>query len=673
MLENPQIREPAVSKTQVGFLGVMKQAACELPQKERIEKAWHTLYRLLVELRDEKGYWRGRLSSSPLATATAMSALALFLKFRDHKGPEFDSQDIQKAIGKGITYLCSTQNPDGGWGDTDRSLSNIATTYLVRAALELSGYRARHADTIQKAEEYISKNGQLTGLRARYGRDQTFVAPILTNCALAGVVEWCEVPQLPLELAAFPRSLYRFLRMPVVSYAIPALVAVGLVRHRAGPGNSRLWRVIRDVVTQRCLSVMWNMQPASGGFLEAIPLTSFVVMSLCGAGEGDHPVVQAAIPFLRRTQREDGSWPVDVDLATWLTTLSVNALAVRVPRELPSLVAVDWILKCQWLEVHSFTGSAPGGWGWTDQPGAVPDADDTSGALLALAKLWPFLSEEQQSRSWPHVVLGLWWLLELQNRDGGWPTFCRGWGRLPFDQSAVDLTAHAVRAITAWLRRFPGQLFRQHPDADFWQNYPVARRRLVKALSHKGEVLRQRMAQAANRGIAYLKTNQKSAGFWIPLWFGNEFLPDEANPFYGTSRCLLALGELGEANLPCIWQALRWLINHQNADGSWGHGTWDRSTDTGSSGSAGMVQGSVEETALVVSALSHWADDHAVREAVGNGLRWLLERVDRGEITRATPIGLYFAKLWYYEQLYPIIFSLEALGRCLQSFENRAV
>ncbi len=32
-------------------------------------------------------------------------------------------------------------------------------------------------------------------------------------------------------------------------------------------------------------------------------------------------------------------------------------------------------------------GAAPGGWSWTDQPGAVPDADDTAGALLALHQL----------------------------------------------------------------------------------------------------------------------------------------------------------------------------------------------------------------------------------------------------------------------------------------------
>ena len=61
------------------------------------------------------------------------------------------------------------------------------------------------------------------------------------------------------------------------------------------------------------------------------------------------------------------------------------------------------------------------------------------------------------------VDRGVKWLLDLQNRDGGWPTFCRGWGKLPFDRSGADLTAHALRAIeAARLARalftgFPGQ------------------------------------------------------------------------------------------------------------------------------------------------------------------------------------------------------------------------
>ena len=73
--------------------------------------------------------------------------------------------------------------------------------------------------------------------------------------------------------------------------------------------------------------------------------------------------------------------------------------------------------------------------------GAVPDADDTPGALLALHALGG--EDGDAARA------GVRWLLGLQNRDGGIPTFCRGWGQLPFDRSSPDLTAHALRAFAA--------------------------------------------------------------------------------------------------------------------------------------------------------------------------------------------------------------------------------
>ena len=64
-------------------------------------------------------------------------------------------------------------------------------------------------------------------VRRRYGKDRTFSVPILMTSALAGLVSWREVPPLPFELACFPQSLFRFLRLPVVSYALPALIAIG--------------------------------------------------------------------------------------------------------------------------------------------------------------------------------------------------------------------------------------------------------------------------------------------------------------------------------------------------------------------------------------------------------------------------------------------------------------
>jgi squalene-hopene/tetraprenyl-beta-curcumene cyclase len=41
--------------------------------------------------------------------------------------------------------------------------------------------------------------------------------------------------------------------------------------------------------------------------------------------------------------------------------------------------------------------------------------------------------------------------------------------------------------------------------------------------------------------------------------------------------------------------------------------------------------------------------------------------VESGRYQNPSPIGFYFAKLWYYEKLYPIIFTVAALGRALRT------
>ena len=156
----------------------------------------------------------------------------------------------------------------------------------------------------------------------RYGADRTFSVPILTMCAITGRLGrsdsgWRLIPQLPFEVAALPRRFFGALRLPVVSYALPALISMGLVRHRRG-ASVLLFRGLRDRAAPRVLRVLETLQPDGGGFLEAVPLTSFVVMSLVAAGEPVHPVVRDGLDFLRRAARPDGSWPIDSNLATWV-------------------------------------------------------------------------------------------------------------------------------------------------------------------------------------------------------------------------------------------------------------------------------------------------------------------------------------------------------------------
>jgi squalene-hopene/tetraprenyl-beta-curcumene cyclase len=201
--------------------------------------AYQTARHDLLAQREASGHWVGRLSSSALSTATAASALAIVAR---HVADESRRQAYGQLAARAVAWLAGCQNADGGWGDTDKSLSNIATTMLVQAAFYLAGVAAEHAERLGRAETYVAGQGGIAGLYRRYGRDKTFAVPILTNCALAGLVAWRDVPPLPFELACLPHALLRFLRLPVVSYAIPALVAVGQARYfHRWPRNPLAW------------------------------------------------------------------------------------------------------------------------------------------------------------------------------------------------------------------------------------------------------------------------------------------------------------------------------------------------------------------------------------------------------------------------------------------------
>lgn len=579
------------------------------------------LQQALLAARTPAGPWVGELSSSALSTATACSALALVAQHRPGS-----AEQATPLTARGIAWLAAHQNDDGGWGDTDRSLSNIATTLLVCAAMQLTGAAGRHRDQLDRARRYIDHQGGLDGLRRRYGKDKTFAVPILTNLALAGMADWHDISPLPFEMACLPHATLKFLRLPVVSYALPALVAIGQARHFQAPSRNPLVRWLRQWAVPGSLRVLRRMQPTSGGFLEATPLTSFVVMSLAGTGRADHDVVTRGLAFLVDSVRNDGSWPIDTNLATWNTTLAINALAAT-GAEVASLGLVDWLLSCQHRRVHPFTQAAAGGWGWSDLDGAVPDADDTCGALLALAALARTADAALRESIESAAATGLGWLLDMQNHDGGWPTFCRGWGALPFDRSGTDLTAHALRAIAAWQGRLPGRRYTQ------------------------------RFEQATARGLRYLANQQKENGSWLPLWFGNHFDRREENPYYGTGRVLLAYRDLNRLSDAPASQGIEFLLASQGSDGSWGGPLSGQATSGGS----------VEETAIAIEALAAASDEPTVRPAFEAGLRWLVTAIEANRWAEATPIGFYFARLWYYEKMYPLVFALAALGRAREA------
>ena len=148
-------------------------------------------------------------------------------------------------------------------------------------------------------------------------------------------------------------------------------------------------------------------------------------------------------------------------------------------------------------------------------------------------------------------------------------------------------------------------------------------------------------------GMDYLARTQRPDGSWLPLWFGNQHAPDDENPTYGTARVLAAYRDLGMMDSDPARNGIAWLLRNQNPDGGWG-------------GCLGTPS-SIEESALAIDILVDAGPD--ANDAVNKGAAWLVEKVEHGGLSESAPIGFYFAKLWYFEKLYPIIFSVSALGR----------
>jgi squalene-hopene/tetraprenyl-beta-curcumene cyclase len=229
------------------------------------------------------------------------------------------------------------------------------------------------------------------------------------------------------------------------------------------------------------------------------------------------------------------------------------------------------------------------------------------------------------------------WLLGLQNTDGGIPTFCKGWNKLPFDRSTADITSHVIAAMDTWL-----------------------------------DVLEVPMQESVNtaldRAISYLTRIQKSNGTWVPLWFGNQLNIKKENPLYGTAKVLISLSSFSRSDSilssDMISKAVEWLLSIQKEDGGWG--------------ADAPIQSSIEETALATDALSSILNKlNALPEEgfkstlpveqmcsqVIKGASWLLKRTENIKQLTPSAIGLYFAKLWYYEELYPVIFTISTLKK----------
>jgi squalene-hopene/tetraprenyl-beta-curcumene cyclase len=472
---------------------------------------------------------------------------------------------------------------------------------------------------------FVDDCGGITALRSQYRGDAPMLAAVLGASALAGLAVWRDVPALAFESAWLPRSL----RRPAGaanSHDEPVRVGIGQARFFQRKPWNPITLALRGLSVGRSIASLGKHQSPSGGFLDSATWTGFLVMGLAAAGRSERPIARRALGFLLDTVRGDASWPHVTNRGVANTAFAVNALA-SASGGVGALGCVDWLLNCQSTDMNLPSHAPPGGWATSEGAGMLPDIEVTAAALMALSVLLKSDAGAHRPRIEAAATAGARWLLAMQNDDGGWPTYFRGAGRVSPDGSTPELTAHALRALRTW---------------QYW-------------------ITERAIDESIRRGMYFLASTQQPDGSWRPRWFGNAHFADGENPIYGTSQVVLAYRDLDQVENRLVKRSLEWLAAAVDPDGGWGGGT-------------GATRGpsSVEETAMAVEALLTAPNDPRWRPALESGLQWLVRAVEEGRCGQPAALGLHPPHFWYSEKIYPLVFTVSALGQAVKLLSRPA-
>jgi squalene-hopene/tetraprenyl-beta-curcumene cyclase len=613
----------------------------------------------LLSLQDGAGWWQGELQTNVTMDAEDV-LLREFLGVRN-------AQETERSA----AWIRSQQRADGTWANFHGGPGELSTTIEAYWALRVAGDLPED-EHMRAAASFVRAQGGLQ--RAR----------VFTHVwlALFGLWSWERVPALPPEITLLPSwvplNIYDF-----ACWARQTIVALSLVKaHRparalgfdldelcgedelpaararvSGRGAWLAWldrvlrayerrpiKLLRRLAVARAERWIVRRQEADGswGGIQPPWVYSLMALSLCGYPL-DHPLMQRGLGGLERFMVEDlddsrrvGAPPGPsrrleaCQSPVWDTALAIIALSdAGLAGADPAIArAAEWLLgeevaaRGDWSVARPRL--APGGWAFEFANVNYPDVDDTAEVVLALRRIAP--EKGTGPRIEGAIRRAARWVEGMQSADGGWGAFdaenMRALVReLPFldfgeviDEPSADVTAHAVEMLAA---------------------------------------LGRLDAPAARRGTQWLIDRQEPGGSWFGRW--------GVNHVYGTGAVVPALIAAGvDRSHACIRRAVRWLTEHQNADGGWGEDprSYDEQQWIGRGAST------ASQTAWALLAL-HAAGERS--RALERGVEWLVaaQRPD-GTWDEPQYTGTGFPSDYYINyHLYRLVFPIMALGRCL--------
>jgi squalene-hopene/tetraprenyl-beta-curcumene cyclase len=297
------------------------------------------------------------------------------------------------------------------------------------------------------------------------------------------------------------------------------------------------------------------------------------------------------------------------------------------------LKAADWMLAKEVRHKGDWSVKVPnvepGGWYFEFNNEFYPDVDDSAQVLLALNKV----DNPRERYQYDISQRAIRWIWAMQCKSGGWASFDKDntkmiFQYIPFadhnamlDPPTVDITGRVLEMLA---------------------NYGVSR-----------------SDPRVERAIQFLYREQEPDGSWFGRW--------GVNYLYGTFLVLRGLEAMGVWNHePQIQQAAEWIRSVQNSDGGWGESCASYDDPT----LRGIGVSTASQTAWAILGLLAAGDTRS--DSVAKGIRWLLQHQNPdGSWSEREYTGTGFPRVFYlayhmYRNYFPLL-ALTTYRRAMQT------
>lgn len=614
----------------------------------------------LLARQQSDGHWVGELEGDTILESEFILLLAFLGRGEDRR------------IRLAANYLLEKQQDDSGWSNYPGGPAEISVSVKAYFSLKIAGHDADEP-RMRRAAAIIRRLG---GAEATNSFTRFYLA-------LLGQLPYAACASVPAEFVLLPRwfffNLYAmsawsrtiFVPLAVVDAFKPVTTLPDRMHIRelfleppetprwpAKPTRKwfswtnlflgidwcfkklERWKLtpFRKMAVRRAVAWMRERYANSDGLGAIFPpmVYNAIVLRCLGVPDSDHEMQWAMKQIDDLCIEEDDTLRLQPCLSpVWDTTLSLIGLGdADEPADSNEVQdAVRWLMQKEVRQTGDWAqtvrGVPPGGWFFEYRNGFYPDTDDTSMALIALARTGHHLSAACQ----PAVHRALNWLLAMQNSDGGWAAFDR------------DINNEVLTKVP----------FADH-NAMLDPSCPDISARILESLSHYGWRIGQ---PPVDRAVRFILARQEANDSWFGRW--------GVNYLYGTWQVLVGLQAVGfDMKHNSIRAAVRWLKTVQNSDGGWGESCLSYDDPS----AAGVGPSTASQTAWALLGLL--AAGEADSESVQTGVEYLLGTQNADGGWSEEPFtGTGFPRVFYLKyHMYPVYFPLMALGRYLKHATN---